>query len=221
MKLKANLHFHTSDDPCDKVPYTLEEGIVRASQLGFRVLAVTLHEAVYDVGGMAEFARKHGIILIAGAEVKISGRHTVIINAHKDAEKIKSFPDLISYRNDHPESFVLAPHPYYLFHSLGDKLEKNVDLFDGIEFSWFYSKFFDLNKKASFFAKNVKKPFIATSDTHFLRYLDESYCIIESDGEDITSILSSLRAGKFENVSSNKKNFFTLLFIWLKYLLFL
>ena len=221
MKLKANLHFHTSDDPRDKVPYSIEEGIVEAARLGFQVLAIILHEKVYDVSKKQGIAKKHGIILIPGIESSVNGKHVVIINAHKDAENVRSFSSLSAYRNSHPESFVFASPPYNLWHSLGKYLERNIGLFDGIEFSWFYSKFFDLNKKAALLAQRTKKPFIATSDTHYLRYLDESYCIIETSDGDVSSIVESLRGGRFENVSNSDKSFFTLLVIWLKYILFL
>ena len=44
MKLKANLHFHSREDPQDSVPYTLQEGIDEASRLHFDVLAIALRD---------------------------------------------------------------------------------------------------------------------------------------------------------------------------------
>jgi len=221
MKLKANLHFHTGDDPCDRVPYSLKDGIIEAERLGFQVLAITLHGTVFDVSAAQAFASAHGILLISGIEVKVRGKHVVIIGAHNDAENIRSFSDITTYRRNHPESFILAPHPYHLFHSLGKYLAMHIDLFDGIELSWFYSASFDINKKAALIAKDTKKPFIATSDTHFLQYMDESYCIIDAIDASQESIVASLRNGRFENISSGGKGFFTLIYIWIKYLLLL
>ncbi|MEK7648716.1 MAG: PHP-associated domain-containing protein [Patescibacteria group bacterium] len=202
MKLKANLHFHTREDPQDSIPYTLHEGIDEAARLHFDVLALTLHNRFGYTKDAAEYARERGILLIPGIEKTIHGRHVVLLNCDSDAESIVSFEALAEYRKNHPDCFVLAPHPYYAVFSLKEKLEQYSDLFDAVEWSWYYSSWFhSANDSAREFAKNHTKPFIATSDTHRLRYLNRSYAMIDAESKDTLNIISALRRGMFENIS--------------------
>src|SRR5438046_1154968 len=46
--IKLDLHIHTFDDPKDKLDYSAHELLARARRLGFSVLAITLHDAVFD-----------------------------------------------------------------------------------------------------------------------------------------------------------------------------
>ncbi len=202
MKLKANLHFHSGEDPQDSIPYLLPEGIDEASRLHFDVLAITLHNAFGYSDEMAAYAAQKNILLIPGIEKTIEGRHVLILNCEKSAEGITSFSALAAYRQLHTECFIVAPHPYYWIFSLWKKLEQHEDCFDAIEWSWYYSRHFHgANDRALTHAQKMNKPFIATSDTHRLRYLNRSFAIIESETKDAKSIINALRKGAFENVS--------------------
>src|SRR5206468_12831374 len=46
--IKLDLHIHTLDDPKDAVDYSAHQLLERARSLGFGVLAITLHDAVFD-----------------------------------------------------------------------------------------------------------------------------------------------------------------------------
>jgi hypothetical protein len=46
--IKVHLHIHTLDDPKDAVDYSAHQLLERAHLLGFGVLAITLHDAVFD-----------------------------------------------------------------------------------------------------------------------------------------------------------------------------
>src|SRR5207247_8612757 len=46
--IKIDLHIHTLDDPKDAVDYSAHQLLESASALGFGVLAITLHDAVFD-----------------------------------------------------------------------------------------------------------------------------------------------------------------------------
>ena len=46
--IKLDLHIHTLDDPKDKLDYSAHELLARARRLGFSVLAITLHDKVFD-----------------------------------------------------------------------------------------------------------------------------------------------------------------------------
>ncbi len=202
MKLKASLHFHAKDDPQDFIDHSMREGLDHAASLSFSVLAITLHEKFYNLSEINEYAASRNILLIPGVEIAINKKHIVVLNCDENAEKIGTFSDLEDYKNSRPEIFVLAPHPYfYSSKSLMEDLDKNIRLFDGIEYSWFYSKFFNQNKKAEITAKKHNLPIIATSDTHFLDFFDQSYIILDVKEKTAKEVLKSLRQKKFENVS--------------------
>ena len=56
--IKIDLHIHTLDNPKDALDYSAHELLERARALGFRVLAITLHDAVFD---RAEVFRLRGV----------------------------------------------------------------------------------------------------------------------------------------------------------------
>ncbi len=71
--IKVDLHIHTLDDPKDVIDYSAHQLLERARELGFGVLAITLHDAVFDRREVYEDARKMGILLISAAEMRIEG----------------------------------------------------------------------------------------------------------------------------------------------------
>src|SRR5437660_7164536 len=82
--LKLDLHIHTLDDPKDAVDYSAHQLLERARALGFRVLAITLHDAVFDRQQVFADAAAMGILLIPAAEVRLGGDHVVVLNVTAD-----------------------------------------------------------------------------------------------------------------------------------------
>lgn len=213
MKLKANLHFHAAEDPHHNLDYTIKDGVDRFVSLGFNVLAVTCHGVCVCTTGDIEYAKSKGMLLIPGIEANIYNHktsktlsHVVILNSPKSAETVRTFSDLIKFKKEHPEIFILAPHPY--FHrtlSLFDNLEKYIDLFDAIELSWFYSYFFNLNKKAEKVAKKHNKPYIATSDTHFFDFINTNYVTVEAKEQTAVSFFDAIKKHDYKNTTSPRK----------------
>lgn len=206
MNLKTNLHFHTHDDPRDVIWHTLYEGVRRAKRLGFEVLALTCHQKFIYLPAYQNYAARHGILLIPGVERDIEGRHVVILNPDKTIEDVATFDELKAYKQNHPDIFILAPHPYfYGSFSLKKRLERHIHLFDAIEHSWFYSKMFNRNKKAKVVAKKYNLPFIATSDTHELDLLDISYAVINAKEKTIKGVFEAIKNNNFTNITSPRK----------------
>jgi predicted metal-dependent phosphoesterase TrpH len=212
MKIKVNLHFHTKDDIEDKgkaamvADYDLFQGLDEAKKLGFDAIAVTCHDFVTDDRKYYEYAERLGINLIQGVEKTVEEKHVIILNADKSAETIETFNDLWAYRKEHPESFLLAPHPFFNGGvSLGSKLKEHADLFDAIEYSWFHFKFLNLNGEACLFAEKWDLPLLATSDTHYLKQLNAGYLIADAYDNSFASIKNAIHAGKFQNISPDVK----------------
>src|SRR5712691_3490100 len=78
--IKVDLHIHTLDDPKDALDYSSHELLERARGLGFRVLAITLHDAVFDRAEVFADAARMGILLIPAAEVRLEGADVILLN---------------------------------------------------------------------------------------------------------------------------------------------
>lgn len=212
MILKTNLHLHTNDDPEDGLQYSFIEALDAAKKEGIGCLALTCHDKFIDAPEYRKAAEERGILFVPGIELAIDRKHVVILNAEKSVECIRSLDELAAYKAAHPEIFILAPHPYFkTAFCLGDALEKHRTVFDAIEFSWFYTKHFDMNVPARAFASAHAIPFVATSDLHDLRFMGVSYANVEVDEVSIPALFASLRAGKFTNTSSPRRLFRELL----------
>src|SRR5713226_9969577 len=78
--IKIDLHIHTLDDPKDAVDFSAHQLLERARALGFRVLAITLHDAVFNRKEVFEDAAAMGILLIPAAEVRLLGADVIVLN---------------------------------------------------------------------------------------------------------------------------------------------
>src|SRR6266699_3269937 len=78
--IRIDLHIHTLDDPKDAVDYSAHQLLERARALGFRVLAITLHDAVFDRAEVFADAAAMGILLIPAAEVRLQGADIILLN---------------------------------------------------------------------------------------------------------------------------------------------
>jgi predicted metal-dependent phosphoesterase TrpH len=197
--IKLDLHIHTLDDPKDALDYSAHELLERARSLGFRVLAITLHDAVFDRPEVFADAARMGILLIPAAEVRLEGADIILLNVTaKEIEFLRSFDDVRKLRAQRGQSlYTIAPHPFYaLGGSIGEKLIETIDCFDAIELCHFWSRFFNPNRRAMEVAAQFKKPLIATSDAHRLHAFGSNYTSIPRPAElTIEHVLAALRDG--------------------------
>jgi hypothetical protein len=195
--IKVDLHIHTLDDPLDALDYSAHELLERAAALGFRVLAITLHNAVFDRPEVFADAARMGILLIPAAELRIEGADVIVLNVNaQEAAGVRTFDDLAVLRQRRRDSiFTIAPHPFYVLGgSIGDRLIERIDLFDAIELCHFWTRLFNPNKRAAEIAKRFQKPLIATSDAHRLHAFGSNYTSIPAPGEvTVENVLAALR----------------------------
>jgi len=196
--IKLDLHIHTFDDPKDKLDYSAHELLARARRLGFSVLAITLHDAVFDRPEVFAAAQRLKILLIPAAEMRIQGADIILLNINReDVEGLRSFDDVRQLRARRGQSlFTIAPHPFYLLGgSIGKRLLDEIDCFDAIEFCHFHKGFFNPNRRAMRVAENFSKPLVATSDAHRLSAFGRHYTIIPRPSPlTAESIFAQLRA---------------------------
>lgn len=202
---KVDLHIHTLDDPKDVLDYSAHQLLERAKQLGFGVLAITLHDAVFDRAEVFADAAAMGILMIPAAEVRLQGADIILLNVTaEEVAGLKSFDDVRQLRARRGLSiFTFAPHPFYVLGgSIGERLLAEIDCFDAIELCHFHKGVFDLNRRAVKVAEQFGKPLIATSDAHQLHAFGRHYTSIPRPGElTAENVFAALRSGPRQVVS--------------------
>ncbi|HEY2568635.1 MAG TPA: PHP-associated domain-containing protein [Candidatus Udaeobacter sp.] len=197
--IKIDLHIHTLDDPKDAIDYSAHQLLERARALGFRVLAITLHDAVFDRQEVFDDAAKMGILLIPAAEMRLNGADVIVLNVRaEEIAQLRDFDDLRRLRARRGNSiFTIAPHPFYIFGgSIGSRLLQEVDCFDAIEFCHFHMGLFNPNRRAVKLASRFRKPLIATSDAHRLHVFGKHYTSIPvPPALTVENVFASLRSG--------------------------
>ena len=176
--IKIDLHIHTLDDPKDAVDFSAHQLLNRARSLGFRVLAITLHDAVFDREEVFADAAAMGILLIPASEVRLLGADVIVLNVTaEEIAQVKNFHDLRRLRARRGNTiFTIAPHPFYIVGgSIGSRLFEEIDCFDAIEFCHFHIGPFNPNRRAQRVATRFGKPLIATSDAHRLHAFGRHY----------------------------------------------
>src|SRR5947207_4711684 len=204
--IKVDLHVHTLDDPRDAVDYSAHQLLERARLLGFGVLAITLHDAVFDRPEVFADAVAMGVLLIPAAEVGLCGADVIVLNVSaKEVAGLKNFHDLRQLRALRGDSiFTIAPHPFYIFGgSIGPRLLEEIDCFDAIEICHFHKGLFNPNRRAAKVAAQFSKPLIATSDAHQLHAFGRHYTSMpRSTALTIENVFAALRQGLLRLTSS-------------------
>ena len=213
MKLKASLHLHTAEDRSSDGPligYSIYQLIDRAALLGFKVLGLTCHRVFVYRRAYGRYAKQRGILLLPGVELELAEMfnrpHVVVLNCGPDIEKVTTLNELAAYKKRQPQIFVLAAHPLVdrHFSLAASQLEECSHLFDAFEHTWFYSRWFNSNRRVAALARRFHKPFLATADLHHLKYLSTDYAVIDSREFSAAAIFAAIKAGRFSNVSRPK-----------------
>lgn len=197
--IKIDLHIHTLDDPKDVIDYSAHQLLERAKQLGFGVLAITLHDAVFDRAEVFADAATLGILLIPAAEMRLQGADMILLNVtSNEIASLKTFDDVRKLRARRGSSiFTIAPHPFYVLGgSIGSRLFDEIDCFDAIELCHFHKGLLNPNRRAARAARKYSKPLVATSDAHRLQAFGRHYTSIPRPAElTIEGVFSALRTG--------------------------
>ena len=87
-------------------------------------------------------------------EAAIEGKHTLLLDMPYSRLRVRNFKHVRALKKD--GGLVIAPHPFFPAPKcLNGKLRENLDLFDAIEFSHFYTRTFDFNRKAVEYARQA------------------------------------------------------------------
>jgi predicted metal-dependent phosphoesterase TrpH len=193
--VKVDVHTHTGDDPVDRIPYSTYDLIDRAAALGYGALAVTLHERQLDVARFRRYASERGLVLIPGVERTIGGKHVLLLNFTRRAERVATFADLASLKR-RERGLVVAPHPFFPSTvCLRGALDRHADLFDVIERNAMFVRGVDFNRRAEDWAARHGKPLVGNGDVHRLEQLGTTYSLVDAP-RDADAICEAIREGR-------------------------
>jgi len=192
--LKVDLHLHTSEDPVDYIRHDACQLIDRAAELGFDALAITLHDRQLTDPRVGAYARERRIVLVPGIERSIEGCHVLLLNFPQSSEAIRTFDDLAVLKA-RSAGIVIAPHPFFPHSSsLGSCLAARGELFDAVEWSYFWTGGVNFNAAAARWARANGKPIVGNSDLHDIRQLGRTYSRVHAD-PDADAICQAIRDG--------------------------
>lgn len=182
----------------------MRELIDYASQKKFDVIAITNHNQLTYNKYLRDYAAKRNILLIPGIELTVEKKHVVYLNIEEFKDiKVKTISELKKYKNE--KSVIIAPHPYFpTFYALNSKLEEYIDIFDAIEYTHFYFKGINFNKKAKEKAKEYNLPLVGVSDAHFLRQIGTTYSFVEAE-KNPEAVIKAIKENKIEVVTEPLK----------------
>lgn len=203
--LKADFHLHTREDPKDFLDYSALDLLKKAHALGFRLLAITLHDRVLNDPAVHDAAREYGIRLIPSAELRLEGADVVILNlTPEEAADLRRLSDLEAFRRRRGNSaLIIAPHPFYVLGgSMGRRLFELMHLIDAVEICHFHSGWFNLNRRAIQAAGEFRKPLVATSDAHRLEGFGRAYTYVQAAVDaPVETLFGTIRDGGVHPVS--------------------
>jgi predicted metal-dependent phosphoesterase TrpH len=195
--LKVELHAHTQDDPADRIPHSLEQLVERAAAVGFRALAITLHNRYFDPAPHAELARRHNVVLMSGIERSIRGRHILLINFPPEIARVTTLEEIARLKAA-CRGLVVAPHPFYPTPSaLRGWMNTHPDLVDAVEINAMYTRHIDFNRAAVAWAREHKKTVVGNTDLHLLEQIGSTYTLVDAPAE-ADAICAAIRDGRVE-----------------------
>jgi len=199
--IKVDLHMHSGEDPEDGLRYPATALVDKAVELGFGAIAITLHGRVLDDDRVFAYAAEKGLLLIRAVEWSILRRDVLLYNiTQREAERLKTFDDLRAFKRERGESLlIVAAHPFYpKGHSLGREFERNMDLFEAVEYAQIHLSWFDaFNQRALRVAHKHGKPIIANSDAHNVWMFGRHYTLVDAEPT-VPSIFRAIREGRVQ-----------------------
>jgi predicted metal-dependent phosphoesterase TrpH len=195
--LRAEMHSHCSLDPVDYrlCRHTPEELVAEASRLGLDVLAITCHDLDVWNEDLSDYASSLGVTLIPGMEVSTEGRrHTLVYNFRTGCENLNTLAKIRA--RSRADTMVVAPHPFFPGGMcLGDLVEPNIDLFDAIEVSGFWTRGIDFNRRARAAAAAHGKALVGNGDVHYLWQLGRTLTWIEAEPS-VGGVIEAVKQGR-------------------------
>jgi predicted metal-dependent phosphoesterase TrpH len=197
--LKVELHAHSAEDRADRVAHTTRDLVRHATSLGYRGLAITLHDTQPDISRDVDWAAERGLVLIRGIERTIQGVHILLINFPADATSaVRRFDDIPPLKAAHPHGLVVVPHPFYPVGSaMGTRLDAHASWVDAVEINSMYTRHVNFNGRAIEWARAHGKPLVGNTDLHHLAQMGTTFTLVDA-APTPDAICQSIREGRAE-----------------------
>jgi predicted metal-dependent phosphoesterase TrpH len=144
---------------------------------------------------LCDYAKDLGVTLIPGVERTIEGRHVLLLNFPAAAENVRSLTEIAALKS-RCNGIVVAPHPFFPHPScLRGWMESAPDLFDAVEWSYFWTAALNFNEQAARWAGERGKPVVGNSDLHDLRQLGRTFSLIDSE-RSADAVCDAIRTGR-------------------------
>jgi predicted metal-dependent phosphoesterase TrpH len=222
---KCDFHIHTEEliKNKNKLKFTHKELAKEIIKHKYNAIAITDHNTTKHINTMKKYL-KNKCNVINGIEMTINkNNHVIALNLNKECIKILNKNKLKIKNKEYytwntlkqikkQNAFIIAVHPYYpkITNSLKENLEKNINLFDAIEFSHFYTKTINFNKKAIKIAKKYDLPLIGNTDMHRLNQLNKTYTLVNSKTNKTKDIINAIKNKKIK-IKTKPLNIFNII----------
>jgi predicted metal-dependent phosphoesterase TrpH len=199
---RIDLHNHCQGDPVDPLTHTIFEHIDTAKKVGLDAVAMTWHQRVCSDEKAFAYARERGLLLLAGMEAEVDGKHVVVLGLREgDLPGQTSWDEIRALRARRPGVVVMAPHPFYPHPScLNNRINEGIDCIDVVEWcalhvNWLPSRV-SPNLRAARWAQRHGKPLMACSDAHSIAAIGRTPSTVEAAALTEEAILGAVRAGR-------------------------
>ncbi len=194
MKLAIDMHVHTlhSKDGLSSV----KEILLAARAKGLDGVAITDHNTTEGLDEAERIARRLGMVLIKGQEVRCEEGDVLVYGIDESFLKGIKAQRLLK-RVKSAGGYAFIAHPFgRLFHwksCSGTKLFHIIREFDGVEA--FNSRSAIGNWKALILTMQLNTSMIAGSDAHHWKEVGNAYTIVDSPKKDAECVLEEIAKG--------------------------
>ena len=206
-----DLHAHTYPKSDDSF-VSVDELVDSARQSGLDGICLTEHDDFWPVGAARELTRRHGILVLPGAEINTDAGHVLVFGLHRYKFGMHK-PTFLREEADRHGAVLIAAHPYrrrfladpgqdpevrlgMLNRALDDEMFR---LFDAVESHNGRGKESE-NRFSEDLRQGLALPGTGGSDTHSLRQMGTAATLFERRVASLEELIAELKAGRMRAV---------------------
>ena len=209
--LLIDLHTHTYPKSDDSF-VSADELVDAARQCGMDGVCLTEHDDFWPPDAARELTRRHGILVLPGAEINTDAGHVLVFGLHQYKFGMHK-PTFLREEADRHGAVLIAAHPYrrrfladpgqdpaarseMLHRALDDKM---LRLFDAVE-----SRNGRGKESENLFSEDLREglclPGTGGSDTHYLHQMGTAATLFERRIASLEELVAELKAGRMRAV---------------------
>ena len=206
-----DLHAHTYPKSDDSF-VSVDELVDSARQSGLDGICLTEHDDFWPIEAARELTRRHGILVLPGAEINTDAGHVLVFGLHRYKFGMHK-PGFLREEADRHGAALIAAHPYrrrfladpgqdpevrlgMLNHALDDETFR---LFDAVESHNGRGKESE-NRFSEDLRRGLCLPGTGGSDTHYLRQMGTAATLFERRISSLDELIAELKAGRMKAV---------------------